>query len=273
MNEDPTRIPGVTDGVKTIRPSSVADAPPVLRGAGATHQGKVRKYNEDAKLRRDEAGIWMIADGVGGATNGDWASAQVVDVLTHMPVAERAPDFLADAVERLYEANERMLARSRAEGGMTATTVVLLLVHGWHFTCIWAGDSRGYLLREGTLRQLTHDHSEVQALLDAGTLTPEEAERYPRSNVITRALGIAADVEFDRVADRLLPGDVFLICTDGLTKMLGDARIAAMLKEHDIDHVADALVEAALDAGGLDNVTVVAVRCEAAAGPVEGVDG
>src|SRR5262249_5995712 len=134
----------------------------------------------------------------------------------------------------LYEANTRMLDRAQQRGGgMIATTVVLLLAHGWHYTCIWAGDSRGYLLRDGKMEQITHDHSEVQELLDAGALTPEEAERYPRANVITRALGISAEVDLDRVAGRLQAGDRFLICTDGLTKMVSEPQIAAVLAEED----------------------------------------
>ena len=218
-------------------------------------------------LTRDQAGIWMIADGVGGASAGDWASAQVVDVLNEMRVAERAPDFLVEAIDRLYEANTRMLDRATQRGGgMTATTVVLLLAHGWHYTCIWAGDSRGYLLRDGKMEQITHDHSEVQELLDAGALTPDEAERYPRANVITRALGISAEVDLDRVAGRLQAGDRFLICTDGLTKMVTETQIAAVLAEEDPSRSPQLLMQMALDAGGLDNVTVVVVQCDGPAG-------
>lgn len=252
----------------TVNPfASAAAARPRLRGFGATHQGNVRSHNEDSMLTRDQAGIWMIADGVGGASAGDWASAQVVDVLNEMRVAERAPDFLVEAIDRLYEANTRMLDRAaKRGGGMIATTVVLLLAHGWHYTCIWAGDSRGYLLRDGKMEQITHDHSEVQELLDAGALTPDEAERYPRANVITRALGISAEVDLDRVAGRLQAGDRFLICTDGLTKMVPEAQIAAVLAEEDSSRSPQTLMQMALDAGGLDNVTVVVVQCDGPAG-------
>lgn len=252
----------------TVNPFAVAAASrPRLRGFGATHQGNVRSHNEDSMLTRDPAGIWMIADGVGGASAGDWASAQVVDVLNEMRVAERAPDFLVEAIDRLYEANTRMLDRAQQRGGgMIATTVVLLLAHGWHYTCIWAGDSRGYLLRDGKMEQITHDHSEVQELLDAGALTPDEAERYPRANVITRALGISAEVDLDRVAGRLQAGDRFLICTDGLTKMVPEPQIAAVLAEEDPSRSPQVLMQMALDAGGLDNVTVVVVQCDGPAG-------
>lgn len=270
MTEDQTaRVSDHGDAEPTtVNPfAAAAAARPGLRGYGSTHQGNVRSHNEDSMLTRDQAGIWMIADGVGGASAGDWASAQVVEVLREMRVAERAPDFLVEAIDRLYEANSRMLERASTRGsGMIATTVVLLLAHGWHYTCIWAGDSRGYLLRGGKMEQITHDHSEVQELLDAGALTPDEAERYPRANVITRALGISAEVDLDRVAGRLQAGDRFLICTDGLTKMVPEPQIAAVLAEADPSRSPQILLQMALDAGGLDNVTVVVVQCDGPAG-------
>ncbi|MCW5748422.1 MAG: serine/threonine-protein phosphatase [Alphaproteobacteria bacterium] len=236
-----------------------------VRGVGATHQGMVRRHNEDNLLLRPDAGLWMVADGVGGAHAGDWASAQIVEALREMPAPSTAPELLAGAVARLEESNQRMVSRAAERGsGMTASTVVLLLTHGVHYTCLWAGDSRCYLLREGVMTQITHDHSEVQELIDAGALSPEEAERYPRANVITRALGVGPRVQLDRVAGRLQPGDRFLLCTDGLSRMISDAEIAALLTESDIASVPSSLIAAALSAGGHDNVTVMVVTCEAA---------
>ena len=142
---------------------------------------------------------------------------------------------------------------------------VHVLTHGLHYTCLWAGDSRCYLLRDGVMTQITHDHSEVQELIDAGALSPEEAERYPRANVITRALGVAPRVQLDRVAGRLQPGDRFLLCTDGLSRMVSDPEIAALLTEADVAGLPSSLVAAALSAGGHDNVTVMVVTCEAVA--------
>jgi serine/threonine protein phosphatase PrpC len=248
-------------------PLQAAPSEPVMlrmHGVGATHQGMVRKHNEDNLLLRPEAGLWMVADGVGGAQAGDWASAQIVEVLLDMPVPPTAPELLAKAVARLEDANMRMLGRAAERGGgMTASTVVVVLSHGAHYTCLWAGDSRCYLLRDGVMTQITHDHSEVQELIDAGALSPEEAERYPRANVITRALGVAPRVQLDRVAGRLQPGDRFLLCTDGLSRMVSDAEIAALLTESDIAAVPSSLIAAALSAGGHDNVTVMVVTCEA----------
>jgi serine/threonine protein phosphatase PrpC len=267
MSDESTSTPTQRAPLRQQPMSVAADEPssPQVRGVGATHQGMVRKHNEDNLLLRPEAGLWMVADGVGGAQAGDWASAQIVDVLQHMEVPATAPEFLAAAVARLEDSNQRMVRRAAERGGgMTASTVVLLLTHGAHYTCLWAGDSRCYLLRDGVMTQITHDHSEVQELIDAGALSPAEAERYPRANVITRALGVGPRVQLDRVAGRLQSGDRFLLCTDGLSRMVSDAEIAALLTETDINSVPSSLIAAALSAGGHDNVTVMVVACDMA---------
>ncbi len=267
MSDDPAHVPTQRAPQRPLAMAAPNGEAFRVHGVGATHQGMVRKHNEDNLLLRPEAGLWMVADGVGGAQAGDWASAQIVDALQDMPVPPTAPEVLASAVARLEAANLRMVSRAAERGGgMTASTVVLLLVHGVHYTCLWAGDSRCYLLRDGVMTQITHDHSEVQELVDAGALSPEEAERYPRANVITRALGVAPRVQLDRVAGRLQPGDRFLLCTDGLSRMVSDAEIAALLTESDIASLPSSLIAAALSAGGHDNVTVMVVTCEAVAG-------
>ncbi len=268
MSDEATSTPTQRSPVRPFAMPDASGEPPSFRlhGVGATHQGMVRKHNEDNLLLRPEEGLWMVADGVGGAQAGDWASSQIVEVLQDMPAPQSAPEFLAQAVARLEAANLRMVNRAAERGGgMTASTVVLLLTHGVHYTCLWAGDSRCYLLRDGVMTQITHDHSEVQELIDAGALSPEEAERYPRANVITRALGVAPRVQLDRVAGRLQPGDRFLLCTDGLSRMVSDPEIAALLTEADIAGLPSSLIAAALSAGGHDNVTVMVVTCEALA--------
>ncbi len=268
MSDESTRVPTQRMPQRPIAMTAANNGESVsvrVQGVGSTHQGMVRKHNEDNLLLRPEAGLWMVADGVGGAQAGDWASAQIVDVLHNMPVPPSAPELLALAVAQLEAANQRMVERAAERGGgMTASTVVLLLTYGAHYTCLWAGDSRCYLLRDGVMTQITHDHSEVQELIDAGALSPEEAERYPRANVITRALGVGPRVQLDRVAGRLQPGDRFLLCTDGLSRMVSDAEIAALLTESDLASLPSSLIAAALSAGGHDNVTVMVVTCEAA---------
>ena len=121
-------------------------------------------------------------------------------------------------------------AARRGPDVMVASTVVVMLARGDHFACLWAGDSRAYLLRDGMLRQITRDHSLVQELLEAGAIGPDEAENHPRGNVITRAVGAELDeVVLDKVSDRLLPGDRFLLCSDGLCKTLPESELASLL--------------------------------------------
>lgn len=230
------------------------------RSAGATHVGKVRRVNEDALLERPELGLWLVADGVGGAKHGDWASRCAAQVFASMPAAPDAPTLLAETLVRLEEANRRILAHAGSKPGSSATTVVVLLVHSWFHTVLWAGDSRAYLLRDGVLQQLSRDHSEVQALVDAGAITADAARHHPRANVITRALGAAEEVVVDRVTGRLQAGDRFLLCTDGLTKVMDDEEIRALLSDASIDSVPASCVAAALTAGAPDNVTAIAVE-------------
>jgi len=143
---------------------------------------------------------------------------------------------------------------------VVASTVVVMLARGEHFACLWAGDSRAYLLRSGALRQITRDHSLVQELLEAGAIGPDEVMNHPRGNVITRAVGAELD-EFalDKVSDRLLPGDRFLLCSDGLCKTLPEGELASLLGQ--INGAApQALIDAALAANVSDNVTAVTVE-------------
>src|SRR5437763_1667320 len=120
-------------------------------------------------------------------------------------------------------------AAARASGDVIVTTVVVLMARGDHFACLWAGDSRAYLLRDGVLRQMTRDHSLVQELVDAGSLAPEDAEAHPQANIITRAVGSEEPLQLDKVAGTLLPGDVILLCTDGLFKALREPEMAHLL--------------------------------------------
>ncbi|MBS0561956.1 MAG: serine/threonine-protein phosphatase [Proteobacteria bacterium] len=229
----------------------------------ATHRGSVRKTNQDACLARPEIGLWAVADGAGGHQAGEVASAAVIAALGK---AEAAADdaALAASVRRLMDeahAALRAEAARRGADALVASTVVALVAAGARYRCLWAGDSRIYRLRGGELRQLTRDHSLVQDMVDAGVLMPEQAERHPRANVITRAIGIDGEtVTLDEAAGEILAGDRFLLCSDGLTKALDAARIAALLAgTGDGASPAERLVAAALERGASDNVTAVAV--------------
>lgn len=233
-----------------------------LASAGATHVGAVRKLNEDAWLGLPDQGLWVVADGVGGAAAGDWASRQVVDAFDGFIRPAEAPAFLIAARAALERANGIIRARVHRGERPAGSTVVVLLVFGWHYTCLWAGDSRAYRCRDGRLEQLTRDHSEVQELVDAGHISRAEALRHPRANVITRAVGASDSLNIDRVAGQLLPGDQFLLCTDGLSKMIEEAEIAAMMAMFDDDDaLCEALIARAIALGGDDNITAMSVRC------------
>ena len=228
----------------------------------ATHPGAVRAHNEDTFVDRPDLGLWAVADGAGGHQSGEVASAAVAEALGGIPPGLAAAEVLQEVRTRLEATHQDLLARSgrRGPGVLMATTVVVLLAQQGHFACLWAGDSRAYLLRDGVLTQVSRDHSLVEDLLESGAITPEQAARHPQANVITRAVGADAEtLDLDKRSGPLHPGDRFLLCSDGLCKCLDDARIAELLGG-DAEGGADRLIAAALQARATDNVTAVTVQ-------------
>ncbi len=227
--------------------------------SAATHPGAVRPRNEDNLVDRPDLGLWAVADGAGGHGSGDVASTAIAESLGSIPPGLSAAEMLAQVRLRLTAVHAELQARAiaRGRGGVIASTIVVLLVRGTHFAALWAGDSRIYLLRGGQLHRITHDHSLVQEMVDSGALSAEEAERHPQANVITRAVGAEGPLELDKVADRLHPGDRFMLCSDGVFKELAEGEIAAHLAR---GVEAEELVQRAVAAGGRDNVSVVVVQ-------------
>jgi protein phosphatase/serine/threonine-protein phosphatase Stp1 len=233
-----------------------------FRSCAATHVGTVRTRNEDNFVNRPDLGIWAVADGAGGHQAGDVASRMVAEALAEVRAGLGAAELLAEVRLRLMQAHDDIRAEAARRGAhaILATTVVALLAHRDHYACLWAGDSRTYLLRGGTLRQVSRDHSLVQELVDAGALKPEEALSHPRANVITRAVGAdIAVLELDKITDRLRPHDRFLLCSDGLSKVLTDRDIVEIMLAA-ATAPAPALVSAALDRCADDNVTALTVE-------------
>ena len=230
-----------------------------LVGRGVTHQGTIRSQNEDAFVDRSDIGLWAVADGAGGHGDGNVASSAVAAALSDMPEGLSAAEILAQVRLRLAGVHAELHRRAaeRASGDVIVTTVVVLMARGDHFACLWAGDSRAYLLRDGTLRQMTRDHSLVQELVDAGSLAPEDAEAHPQANIITRAVGSEEPLQLDKVAGTLLPGDVILLCTDGLFKALREPEMAHLLAA---GAGPQELLDTALKAGARDNVTLLVVK-------------
>ncbi|MGK7862555.1 PP2C family protein-serine/threonine phosphatase [Falsiroseomonas sp. E2-1-a4] len=230
-----------------------------LTSEAATHPGAVRHRNEDALLDRPDVGLWAVADGAGGHGAGDVASAAVVAALQDLPPALSAAEMLAQVRLRITAVHAELQhqAAQAGPGRMIATTLVVLLARGGHFACLWVGDSRIYLLRDGAFTRLTRDHSLVQDLVDQGVLREDEAESHPQANIITRAVGAEGALELDKTSARLAPGDLFLLCSDGLFKAVPEAEIGRMLAD---GFGAELLLQAALANGARDNVTAITVR-------------
>jgi len=231
-----------------------------IRSAAATHAGAVRSHNEDAVLDRPDLGLWAVADGAGGHDCGEVASGMIAAALERIPPGLSAAELLSEVRRCIGDTHAalREMAEARGRGAIIASTVVVLIVRGTHFACLWAGDSRAYLLRGGALSQLTRDHSLVQELVEAGAITAAQAEGHPRANVITRAVGAESDgLELDKVSGRLLPGDRLLLCSDGVCKTLNDAELTGVLAA--AEPPAEALIAMALARNVTDNVSAVIV--------------
>jgi serine/threonine protein phosphatase Stp1 len=233
-----------------------------FRAWAVTHPGTVRDHNEDVYVNRPDLGLWAVADGAGGHDAGEVASGLIATALDSIPPELSAEETLTQVRMRMAATHAALRERAARQGhGMIASTVVVLIARHGHFACLWAGDSRAYLLRDGTLARVTRDHSLVQELVDDGQITDAEAENHPRANVITRAVGSEADmVELDKVTDRLVDGDRFLLCSDGLSKELSDAEMLEILRVYDAEPAAERLVAAALVRNARDNVTAVVLE-------------
>lgn len=253
-------------------PSLEATSGPAMRtgrmrlvSTARTDVGVVRKLNEDRYLDRPDLDLWVVADGMGGHAAGDVAAALIVDTLAEIGQHPSGYAYLNAVCDQLQAVNRDLLERAShlAHGSLIGSTVVAMLAFEDHYACVWAGDSRIYLMRDGVLEQLTHDHSVVQEMIDRGTLTPEEARGHARSNIVTRAIGAGVPLMLDVEHAAIQPGDVFLLCSDGLTGMVTDEEIRRILGAMPLDQAADGLMALALDRGARDNVTLVLVGAEA----------
>jgi PPM family protein phosphatase len=243
---------------------------PLLEVAAITHPGKARPQNEDCVAVDPGAGLAVLADGMGGHNAGEVASRMAVELVTARLAEHVARETLHDKAQAealvaasMAIANSRLLeaADTQAEYRGMGTTLVVALWHARGVTCAHVGDSRLYRLRHGELLRLTRDHSIVQEQVDRGAITPEQARYAPNRNVLTRAVGIDREVEADVQTTAFEPGDVYLLCSDGLTDMLTDEEIRDTLAvARDVDAAAGRLVALANDRGGLDNISAIVVR-------------
>lgn len=231
------------------------------RCAASTNLGNARDNNEDTYVCIAERGLWIVADGMGGLGDGEAASAITVYTLVTMIKQGHGVN---QAIETAHQIIKEY-ASSDAQGTNMGTTLVLLLSQGSLYNIFWVGDSRGYLFN-GSLKQITRDHSLLQSLVDKGELTAAEAELDPRKNAITKALGVQQleSVRADSISGKWQPGEKILLCSDGLSDFVDDEEITQILRAEgsDQDRV-DNLIEKALSAGGRDNITVVLVEAPA----------
>lgn len=228
--------------------------------AARTDVGLVRSRNEDAYLAEPQRGLWAVADGMGGHAFGDLASAAVIDALAALPPCAALSDLVESARASLLQVNERLRTEARTrQVPVIGSTVAALLACGQEAACLWAGDSRVYLFRGGRLQQLTRDHNQIEALRARGA---DLAAATASPNMITRAVGAADAIDFDVATLTARDGDMFLLCSDGLSTPVEDGVIAALLAPGDCSQAAQALVDQALANGGRDNITVVVVRLD-----------
>jgi serine/threonine protein phosphatase PrpC len=244
-----------------------------LEAACLSHIGQVRQRNEDAigyfepgepRVRGKKGSIFIVADGMGGHRGGEIASQLAVDTVVASYYASRESDPSLALDQAFKEANRVIIEKSRADVSLygMGTTCTVLVIREREAYVAHVGDSRGYLLRDGNLTQLTEDHSLVGEMVRQGILTDEDARTHPRRNVITRSIGTHDDLSVDSLPAplSLRDGDVFLLCTDGLTSLVGEKQVKAVLEGNPPRAACDALVDLANDHGGKDNVTVEVVR-------------
>jgi serine/threonine protein phosphatase PrpC len=233
------------------------DIHPVYVSEGATDTGRVRPANQDAFAQLGAAGVWAVADGMGGYRDGDVASRMVCDALQTLQGAGSLEATIDDIRQRMTEVNQRLHQASIREHDpvISGSTVAIFLVQRTACAVVWAGDSRVYRLRHGRLSQLTTDHTWAAEL---NLQNPNEEADH----AITRAVGGEDTLLLDVRRDRVRLGDRYLLCSDGLTRELPDTQIAELMGGEDVQKCAKALIDATLQAGARDNVTVVIIEAQ-----------
>lgn len=226
-----------------------------LTFGAATHVGRVREANEDSKLH--EPPLFAVADGMGGHLAGDVASQLAIETLSSGVLSDS--EALVSAVR---DANRKIFERAAEDPLLTGmgTTITALYAADSSVQIVHVGDSRAYLFREDELQRLTRDHTHVGRLVEEGRLSPEDADRHPQRSYLERALGVDPEVDVDVQVLDTLPGDRLLLCSDGLYGMISEGSISAILgSEDDAQRTADRLCDAAVEAGGSDNVTAIVI--------------
>ena len=258
--EQPAETPKAPEAVPAAAPNPASKGK--ITVVSRTDIGKMRQSNQDALIESAADCLWGVADGMGGHNGGETASAGARDgLLEQLSGKEPEQGALRIAIGAV---NRRLFLQQKEDeklSGMGTTLTVLWLSE----SCVYighVGDSRAYRLRDGEMKQITDDHSVVAELLRSGMLTPEQAATHPMRNVITRAVGTEEGIEIDLLCEERRAGDVWLVCSDGLYGMVGDEKIADILKANKPEKAADLLIKAALEGGGRDNISLVILHDE-----------
>jgi len=228
---------------------------------GITNTGKVRKHNEDSMLERTEAGMWVVADGMGGHDGGDVASQMIVNTLKKVHEGISLDRYIDDIEDILIDVNKKLIQKASESAKRTTigSTVVMMLAYDKYCVYLWAGDSRLYRLRDNELRQMTTDHSQVEQYVEQGLISRAEAEVHPHGNMITRAVGAAQNFFLDMDIQEMKKGDRYLLCSDGLTKHTLDFEFEEMLGKGTAEEICKELIDLTLDRGAGDNVTAIVI--------------
>ncbi len=228
---------------------------------GCTHVGKLRKINQDAFADLPDKQLWVVADGMGGHKSGELASKAIIDSMTALPPVKRIGATVRAIYRALLKVNADLLQMAADDSidEVIGSTVVILLARKRHCVYLWSGDSRIYLFRNGRLQQLTRDHNNESMLQDNG-FTAAEIKAYPFAQTLTHAIGAERNLYFSAQIQEVIPGDTFLLCSDGLNKEVPDQEIENILHTEPLAQVVSRLIELALQRGARDNVTVVLAK-------------
>lgn len=230
-----------------------------LESWGYSQAGNVRNENQDSYLNWAERKVWAVADGVGGSEAGGAASKVIMRYLMRVPEPDSLSSHMANVNRKLEEANRLLMHQKAATGKMAASTVVVLLAHGGMAACLWAGDSRCYILRSGILYRCTKDHSLRQEKIDKGELTGFEAQRMVKGNIITNAVGIRPSLALGEEMFPLRAGDRYLLCTDGLTNLISSDALVTYLSRPNAKAAVDGMGEALEGMRQPDNITFITI--------------
>ncbi len=234
--------------------------------AAISHPGKIRSINEDAYGDFPEKGLWVVADGVGGHHAGDFASRSIIEGFSELQLREKMSDYVDDFEDQILAINRMLVEKAEQQGPhlTIGSTVVALIMCKRHCVCLWAGDSRAYLLRSGNLHSLTRDHSRVEEMIEEGLILREDADSHPASNIITRAVGANKSLKLDLGLLELQDGDRYLLCSDGLYKEISEEELKQELRAAgDCHDVCDRLLQRVLERDARDNVTAIVIDIKA----------